>query len=97
MAKEEKRHRWVKYPCIIAGEMVWRAGLFEVTYIDGTPAWADAAGPFLGIRHSLEYYRIKVSIERAAQEPEIICTCRVDLDNVAWDGRLIFEHAPILS
>lgn len=96
---KEIQIRWVKYPVIIGGEKQFRFGLFNVHFINGDPAYAEIVR-IVGFRLALDpdtYPAIVQQFAYASMCETIVCTNSVDLDNVAWDGSLIFDHLPVLS
>lgn len=98
-ANREKHIRWVKYPVIIAGERSQRYGLFEVTFYDGAPAFAElprVVGYSLALVPD-HYPAIVMQFAHAAMCGTLVCPNPVNLDEVAWDGSLTFDHLPILS
>lgn len=89
--------RWVCYPVLIANQKEWRYGLFEVRFVQGAPADAQMAR-VVGYDDDLkEYPAAKRAFARACELPTLRCTNAIDLqDGPEWDGRLIFDHLPVL-
>lgn len=86
---------WVQYPCIIEKQRVFRYGLFDVHFINDTPAHAELTQISGLKKEGYEFLVQSMRIQLACQQPIIICTNAVDLDK--WDGNLIFDHEPVLS
>lgn len=96
MASIEKRV--VFYPCIIAGNVVERVGVFDVHFnADGQPTRAEMPR-FVGYETTFELVNFCDEIAGAILERENLhCQNPIDLDNApAWDGCLSFEPASVV-
>ncbi len=86
----------VCYPAQIAGDIVNRYGLFNVTFHGGQPVSA-AMMRTVGFHRLWDMQQMMADIADAAKTGDIVtCTHVVNLDDDDWDGTLVFEPAAIV-